>query len=53
MEPYAKYEIDLDVLMWGDTNRPIISLVTLIGEMGEDWIPYTLYFLNLSWWRWN
>jgi len=53
MQSYAKYEIDPEVLLWGDTDRPILSLVVLIGEIGEDWLPDTLYFLNLSWWRWN
>ena len=48
-----EYEVDPDVLMWGDTDRPVISCVVLIGEKWTDWMPDIPCEVNFQWWRWN
>ncbi len=51
--PMVEYEVDVEMLMWGDTDRPVISELVLNGERGIDWLPgeYVSYYETT--WRWN
>lgn len=51
--PMAKYEVDVETLMWGDTDRPIISELALNGRRGIDWLPGEFVSHFETTWRWN
>ncbi len=54
--PLKEYIPDIDILLWGDTYRPIISYYALCGAKLEDWIPLleALVIVNLNQWhKWN
>ena len=51
--PMIEYLVSVEELLWGDTDRPIISELALNGRRGIDWLPGNFVSYYETKWRWN
>lgn len=51
--PMIEYLVGVEELLWGDTDRPIISGLVLNGRIGIDWLPGNFVSYYETKWRWN
>ncbi len=44
--PLKEYIPNIDTLLWGDTDRPIIMYETLGGDKYDTWLPLYTAFIE-------
>ena len=49
----AEYDVDPEVLAWGDMDIPIVAYSVVAGKIYEDWMPDVFSMWDFKWWRWN